>query len=125
MSTLENWIDREAAYVRAQDDLIIRPWRAGKTTDVNNEEKTMALVTKDGPASEQPISKEATQQTPIMRYFSFGHLPEGGLRLTSIKCYELAQYMDVMLPNGAEKSAGLRKLLEAKDCFVRAALPTK
>lgn len=30
--------------------------------------------------------------------------------------------MDRELPNGPEKSAGLRKLLEAKDCFVRAAL---
>ena len=29
---------------------------------------------------------------------------------------------NVTLPDGAEKSAGLRKLLEAKDCFVRAAL---
>jgi len=27
------------------------------------------------------------------------------------------------LPKGAEKSAGMRKLLEAKDCFVRASLP--
>ena len=36
---------------------------------------------------------------------------------------ELAQLMDEVLPDGAEKSAGLRKLLEAKDCFVRANLP--
>jgi hypothetical protein len=28
--------------------------------------------------------------------------------------------MESILPAGAEKSAGLRKLLEAKDCFVRA-----
>ena len=28
-----------------------------------------------------------------------------------------------ILPDGEEKSTGLRKLLEAKDCFVRAALP--
>jgi hypothetical protein len=35
---------------------------------------------------------------------------------------ELAQLMDSVLPDGAEKSAGIRKLLEAKDCFVRAAL---
>lgn len=30
--------------------------------------------------------------------------------------------MDELLPDGPEKTAGLRKLLEAKDCFVRAAL---
>jgi hypothetical protein len=28
--------------------------------------------------------------------------------------------MNDALPDGPEKSAGLRKLLEAKDCFVRA-----
>lgn len=27
------------------------------------------------------------------------------------------------LPDGTELAVGLRKLLEAKDCFVRAALP--
>lgn len=32
----------------------------------------------------------------------------------------MAEKMDAMLPDGAEKTAGLRKLLEAKDCFVRA-----
>lgn len=29
------------------------------------------------------------------------------------------------LPGSAEKSAGLRKLLEAEDCFVRAKLETQ
>lgn len=33
--------------------------------------------------------------------------------------------MDAQLPDCAEKSAGMRKLLEAKDCFVRAALEKK
>lgn len=38
---------------------------------------------------------------------------------------EVAELFAVMakalsaIPNGAEKSAGMRKLLEAKDCFVR------
>ncbi|MEM8271221.1 hypothetical protein Q4R99_19595 [Morganella morganii] len=35
---------------------------------------------------------------------------------------DLAEQMDEQLPDGAEKSAGLRKLLEAKDCLVRAKL---
>ncbi|WP_245263211.1 hypothetical protein [Azorhizobium doebereinerae] len=35
---------------------------------------------------------------------------------------KLAEKMDAELPDGAEKSAGLRKLLEAKDCLVRAKL---
>jgi hypothetical protein len=60
--------------------------------------------------------------SPIMKYFEFAHLPER-LRNVSKPIAELAQMMDADLPDGAEKSAGLRKLLEAKDCFVRANLP--
>ncbi|PRY56421.1 hypothetical protein B0I28_10970 [Glycomyces artemisiae] len=33
--------------------------------------------------------------------------------------------MIAALPDGPELTAGLRKLLEAKDCFVRAALDRK
>jgi hypothetical protein len=58
----------------------------------------------------------------IARYFDAAHLPEGVLRWTSQACAELAADMIVELPDGPELTAGLRKLLEAKDCFVRAAL---
>jgi len=54
--------------------------------------------------------------------FSFAHLPEGVLRDTSTQVNALACVMVATLPDGPELSAGLRKLLEAKDCFVRAAL---
>lgn len=56
-----------------------------------------------------------------MRYFAWAHLP-AHLQAVSRPIGELAEAMDRDLPDGAEKSAGLRKLLEAKDCFVRAAL---
>jgi hypothetical protein len=59
--------------------------------------------------------------SPIMKYFEYAHLPEK-LQAVSKPIGELAQGIDAALPDGAEKSAGLRKLLEAKDCFVRAAL---
>lgn len=58
----------------------------------------------------------------IMRYFSFAHLPEGPLRNTSAAFSDLANLMLSTLPDGPELTAGLRKLLEAKDCCVRAAL---
>jgi hypothetical protein len=58
---------------------------------------------------------------PIMRFFEFAHLPEN-LQKVSRPVGELAQQMNEALPDGPEKSAGLRKLLEAKDCLVRAAL---
>ncbi len=57
----------------------------------------------------------------LMQFFTFAHLPPD-LRKTSEACAELAKKMDETLPETAEKTAGLRKLLEAKDCFVRAVL---
>jgi hypothetical protein len=54
--------------------------------------------------------------------FSFEHIAEGELREISEQCTAHAQRMVDTLPDGPELSAGLRKLLEAKDCFVRAAL---
>lgn len=64
---------------------------------------------------------EEKQKSPIMKYFAYAHLPEH-LQLISKPLGELAELMEETLPNNAEKSAGLRKLLEAKDCFVRAKL---
>lgn len=58
---------------------------------------------------------------PILEYFKYEHLPPH-LQEVSKPIGELAKEMNKALPNGPEKSAGLRKLLEAKDCLVRAAL---
>jgi hypothetical protein len=60
--------------------------------------------------------------SPIIKYFAFAHLPEL-LQKVSKPFGELAEKMERELPDGPEKSAGLRKLLEAKDCMVRATLP--
>jgi len=58
---------------------------------------------------------------PILKHFGYAHLPDK-LRAVSQPFGELASTLDDTLPDGPEKSAGLRKLLEAKDCMVRAAL---
>jgi hypothetical protein len=58
-----------------------------------------------------------------IQYFKYEHLPAGPLRETSEKVAKLAEEMEHTLPDGPEKSAGMRKLLEAKDCFVRSVLP--
>jgi len=59
-----------------------------------------------------------------IQYFEYKHLPEQ-LQKVSKPVSELAHQMEEMLPDGPEKSAGMRKLLEAKDCFVRANIITK
>ena len=57
----------------------------------------------------------------VLKYFAFDHLPLH-LHAVSKPLGILAQQLEASLPDGPEKSAGMRKLLEAKDCFVRAAL---
>lgn len=57
----------------------------------------------------------------LLRFFEYKHLPKH-LQGTSKACAELAFHMAGTIPEGPELTAGLRKLLEAKDCFVRAAL---
>lgn len=57
----------------------------------------------------------------LLGFFDYGHLPPA-LGAVSQPCAELANLMDQALVEGPEKDAGLRKLLEAKDCFIRAHL---
>jgi hypothetical protein len=59
-----------------------------------------------------------------IQYFEYEHLPMQ-LQAISKPICELAHLMENVLPDGPEKSAGMRKLLEAKDCFVRANIVTK
>jgi hypothetical protein len=61
----------------------------------------------------------------ILRYFTYDHLPVGPLRDTSKMFYDMAHHLVDYLEGpfeGPELTTGLRKLLEAKDCFARAAL---
>ena len=57
----------------------------------------------------------------LLKYFAYEHLPES-LQQVSKPIGELAKKMDQTLTDSAEKTVGLRKLLEAKDCLVRAML---
>lgn len=64
---------------------------------------------------------ELPKQTPILRYFAADHLPPI-LAVVAGSFRELALEIDLNIPDGAEKSVALRKLLEAKDAAVRASL---
>jgi hypothetical protein len=68
--------------------------------------------------------KELDMPSTKLKWFQFTHLPEK-LQPVSAACFLLAKQMEESLPDGPEKSAGMRKLLEAKDCFVRAELERK
>lgn len=58
---------------------------------------------------------------PLLQFFVYEHL-KGELAAVSKPFCELAQRMVETLPRNPERSAGLRKLMEAKDCAVRAVL---
>lgn len=58
---------------------------------------------------------------PMLQHFDFAHLPER-LQAVSRPFGLLAQHMVAVLPRNAERTVMLRKLLEGKDCGVRALL---
>lgn len=60
-------------------------------------------------------------QDRLLQFFSYEHLPER-LRNVSRPFYEQALLMISTLPSNPERAVALRKLLESKDCAVRAAL---
>ncbi len=61
------------------------------------------------------------QREPIMKFFEHKHL-KAELSERSRPFCELAEHIHATIPRNAERSTALRKLLEAKDCAVRAAL---
>lgn len=68
---------------------------------------------------------DASGRTPkqnALRWFEYEHLRDPEIKEISRHFMVLAELMHFSLGSGAEKSAGMRKLLEAKDCFVRQAL---
>lgn len=58
----------------------------------------------------------------IARFFTYYHLTGRRQRDISELCHDLAETMIDLLPDSPELTNGLRKLLEAKDSFVRASL---
>lgn len=57
----------------------------------------------------------------LLQFFKYEHLPEH-LQAVSKPFAELAHQLEESLPTNPEKSTAFRKLLEAKDCAVRAVL---
>lgn len=73
------------------------------------------------PSNDAPTLLE---RFPVLRFFSFDHLPDGPLKDVSRRYSELANYTAMQeSAHPAEKATALRKLLEAKDAAVRCVLP--
>jgi hypothetical protein len=61
---------------------------------------------------------------PMLQFFKFDHLP-APLQLVSKPFCDLARTVVDTLPRNPERTVALRKLLEAKDCAVRATIYTE
>jgi hypothetical protein len=82
-------------------------------------ENYVARVFAPEPAAPKPL--ELNAQYPILQYFEWEHLPARLAGVSRPFC-DLAHALVAELPRSPEVTAALRKLLEAKDCAVRAAL---
>lgn len=56
---------------------------------------------------------------PMLQFFEYAHLP-AHLQAVSKIFHDVAHGINNTVPRNPERTAGLRKLLEAKDCVVRA-----
>ena len=70
----------------------------------------------------QEFTAEEIAQDNILRFFHYAHLPPV-LQARSKPFCDLARHIIDTTPRNAERTVALRKLLEAKDAGVRAALP--
>lgn len=70
----------------------------------------------------QEFTADEIAQDAILRFFHYAHLPVV-LQERSKPFCDLARHIIDTTPRNAERTVALRKLLEAKDAGVRAALP--
>lgn len=83
-------------------------------------EPTETTSAPTGPVDDVAVAREATKED-MLQWFAFAHLPPH-LQAISRTFAEVAIWMATTLPRNPERTAGLRKLVEAKDCAVRAQL---
>lgn len=75
-----------------------------------------------GEPSDVSTSNDSTiVGSDILQFFKFDHLPPN-LQFVSKSFATLAYSLAQFLPPNQEREVALRKLLEAKDCAVRAAI---
>jgi hypothetical protein len=88
----------------------------GNPTDEGRAVKVRVITTQ-----QNPVLPMADEPHALMQFFTYDHLRHD-LQPVSAQFAEMAQMMDEVLPTNPEKTVALRKLLEAKDCAVRALL---
>jgi hypothetical protein len=79
----------------------------------------------EGNTEDRPLAVRWAHRHPsvvgVLTFLDSRHLPDH-LRDAARPVEDAAHLIMMACPDGPELTAGLRKLLEAKDCFVRGAL---
>ena len=78
-------------------------------------------MTNDIHPSPGEFTEDEVKTDPILKFFHYAHLPES-LQGRSKPFCELARHLIDTTDRNPERSVALRKLLEAKDAAVRAAV---
>jgi hypothetical protein len=93
--------------------------RPAQETKMNNpgESNAEAALREAGSAPDKP----AKSSEPMLQFFQYAHLPAQLQQVSQPFC-TLAEHLVATLPRNPERTTALRKLLEAKDCAVRALL---
>jgi hypothetical protein len=63
---------------------------------------------------------EVKRVNNLLQFFEYKHLPAGDMQECSAMFNALAYTLEKLLPINPESTSAFRKLLEAKDCAVRA-----
>ncbi len=84
----------------------------------------MTKVGKENTMTATPLAEQPSflrENEPILQFFQYAHLKED-LQAISKPFGDLAEFIVEATPKNPERTTALRKLLEAKDCAVRAFL---
>lgn len=68
------------------------------------------------------LSERNMEVQDLMKFFDYTHLPEKLKEVSKPVCHLAYEMCWIISEDSEEFKIGLRKLLEAKDCFVRSAL---
>lgn len=110
---------------------IFRGWDIPKDEDPEKEGYLVEYPDSDGYQTWSPrgvfeasyfrIESDTSAEEPMLKFFGFEHLPEHLQKISKPFAMLVSQIVSIV-PRNPERTVAIRKLLESKDCAVRAKL---